>query len=147
MNAAYMSQYNAYKLANTTVKKTKQIVMLYEGAMKFILLAREAIGRGDIEQRFKNLEKASDILIGLQNALDYDRGGAMAEVLYDFYSDMLHKLNRVHETNNASYCQQAADDLKTMLASWQKIDAQDEAAARESARPAGGGDDSVTLSA
>lgn len=69
-----------------TVAKTRQVVMLYDGAIRYMQQAKQAINNKEIEERYKLLVRVSEILMGLQSALDFEQGGDVARILYDFYS-------------------------------------------------------------
>lgn len=118
MNKAYQ----AYSKASHTVPKTKQIVMLYDGIIRNLQQAREAMEKNDIEQRYNKLVKASEIIIGLQSCLDYDQGKDAAQVLYDFYSSLDSRIIGLHRTNNVDTCQQMIDEVKEIRTMWHNID-------------------------
>ena len=56
------SQLATYKNNSYMVRKTKQVVMLYEGAIRSVQQAKAAIEEGDIETRFNALTKACEIV-------------------------------------------------------------------------------------
>src|SRR5271155_1384096 len=80
--------YKAYSAATRTVAKTRQIVMLYDGAIRFIKQAQVAILEKRIEDRFRLLVRASDVIVGLQNCIDFENGGEVAHTLHRFYTTM-----------------------------------------------------------
>lgn len=123
-NNYHASQVNAYKMARATVSKTRQVVMLYEGVIKFMMQAREAIEQNKIEDRYNSLVKANDVLIALQNSLDFEKGGTMAHVLHDFYSDQINAIYSMHENGSSATCDRVISEVKDMLETWRKIDAQ-----------------------
>ena len=115
-------KYSAYKTAEQTVSKTRQVVMLYDGAINFIKQTIEAIKKNDIESRFNSLQKACDIILGLQSCLDFERGGKVAEVLNGYYSSIDARLLTVHQSNSTEVCEQVMRDLKKMRDAWDEID-------------------------
>jgi len=115
-------QYSAYNTASQMVRKTKQIVMLYEGAIRYIQQAKAAIEKNDIETRFNSLTKACDIIIGLQLSLDFDKGGEIAKLLYDYYSGLDMRIMSIHQSNNVEDCDLAIKHLKMMRDAWEEID-------------------------
>ena len=118
-----MNGYNAYKATTAaTVSKTRQVVMLYEGAVKFMQQAKLAIEERRIEDRFNLCNKVHDILFGLQGALDFDQGGQVAEMLNEFYGDLLYLLMNVQQSDSLDDCQQIIDQLQEMLAAWRQVD-------------------------
>lgn len=143
--------YNAYRTAKETVGKTRQIVMLYEGAITYIRQAKEAIQAKDVEGRYNLIQKAADIIHGMQDSLDFDNGGEIAPLLYDYYQDIYVDLMAVHDTERLDLCDRAIGQLENMLESWRKIDedyadkpkqakrAEDSTAGEESGNKPGGG--------
>lgn len=117
------TQYQAYNAASQTVPKTKQIVMLYDGAIRFMQQAREAVAEKRIQDRFNLLVKASDIVVSLQNCLDHDGGGEIAKMLHDFYSSIDMSILSIHRTNSVEMCDRIIEDLKKMRGAWNHIDA------------------------
>lgn len=117
-------QYQAYVQATHTVAKTKQIVMLYDGAIRFIQQAKEAIRDKRIEDRYRLLLKASEIIYGLQGALDFENGGRIAKVLYNYYSGIDMRIFAVQRTNSIEECDAIIGDIKQMRDVWEEIDEQ-----------------------
>ncbi|RAK04923.1 flagellar protein FliS [Halanaerobium saccharolyticum] len=70
-----------------TASPGKLLLMLYQGAVKFMKLAKNNIKEGKIEESHKNIIKAQNIILELQGTLDKEQGGEIAvqlESLYDF---------------------------------------------------------------
>lgn len=114
--------YQAYAQANHTVSKTRQIVMLYDGATNFIRKAQEAIEDNRIEDRFNLLLKASEIIMGLQGCLDFENGDKIARVLYDFYSSVDSRLMAIQRSNDGAACDEIINELREMRDTWAAID-------------------------
>lgn len=87
----------AYKQADVmTASKETILLMLYEGAIRFVRGGIEAIEQGRIEERSKLLLRAQDIVTELRCTLDYKTGGEIAENLerlYEFVTDRLIQAN------------------------------------------------------
>ena len=115
-------KYQAYATATQTVAKTRQIVMLYDGAIRFMRQAKEAIAQNRIEDRYNTLVKANDILMGLQSCLDFEKGGDIAKVLYGFYAGLIDRIFTIHRTNSSETCDEVIADLKQMRDVWDSID-------------------------
>ena len=54
------------------------ILMLYDGAMKFVAEAKESIEKKEYHRSYKSIVKARDIIAELLRILDMERGGAIA---------------------------------------------------------------------
>lgn len=124
MQSGYKQQYQAYAAATQTVARTRQIVLLYDGVIRFVQQARTAIVEKRIEDRFNLLIKASDVIAGLQACLDFERGGEIAKVLYSFYSSVDGRIYSVHRTNSVETCDEVIAELKQMRDAWHEIDQQ-----------------------
>lgn len=116
------TRYQAYSKASHTVAKTRQVVMLYDGIIRFMSQAKEAMAKGEIERRFKTLSRASEIIAGLQACLDHDAGGDTANVLSDFYSAIDMRIFQLHRTNDVAECEALITELKSMREVWNGID-------------------------
>lgn len=123
MVAHKQSQYKAYSLATRTVAKTRQVVMLYDGAIRFLRQAQEAIREKRIEDRFKLLVKASEIIVGLQSSIDFEQGGELAHTLHRFYTSITRRMLAVNTHKDAEEeCDAIIADLKSMRDVWNGID-------------------------
>src|SRR5690348_3031954 len=116
------NKYQAYATATQTVAKTRQIVLLYDGAIRFMQQAKEAIYEKRIEDRYHLLLKASDVLMGLQGCLDFEQGGDIARLLYQFYSSLDHRIFSIHHTASIETCDAIIAELKQMRDVWDEID-------------------------
>lgn len=114
--------HKAYQRASHTVSKTRQVVMLYDGAIRFLKQAREHMVAGEIEGRYHKLVRVGDILMALQSCLDFEAGGEPAKVLYDFYALADQRILSMHQSNSVEMCDQVLRDLKAMRDVWDAID-------------------------
>jgi flagellar protein FliS len=79
MLAAYArTQYEEMQVQTTP---GRLVVMLYDGAMRFLHLGRDALLRGDIEAQGLNLGKAQNILCELISTLDMEAGDLSRNLL------------------------------------------------------------------
>lgn len=146
-NTSHINKYQAYSNAAMTVGKTRQVVMLYDGIIRFVQQAVEAIGRQDYESRYNLLSKSTEIISGLQNSLDFENGGDIAKLLYDYYASIDARLFSVHRSNDINVLTAVLKELKMMRDAWHEIDQGDsakkqsshDAAAAGTISPHGGG--------
>jgi flagellar protein FliS len=117
-------QYQAYSLATRTVAKTRQVVMLYDGTIRFLKQAQQAIREKRIEDRFNLLKRASDVINGLQGSIDFENGGEIAHTLLKFYTQISMRILSVnfHPQEGHALCEGIIDDLKQMRDVWDSID-------------------------
>lgn len=116
------SSIKAYSRAAHTVAKTRQVVMLYDGAIRFLMQASDAMAQNAIEARYLKLTRVSEILSGLQNSLDFEAGAQTAQVLFDFYSSIDARVMTLHRQPSVEACQQIIKELRDMRDVWDQID-------------------------
>ena len=76
----------AYRRVETESRSPLEIVvMLYDGALRFLVEAREAHARGDRRARAHAVSRTLAIVAELQNTLDLEQGGQVAEQLDNLY--------------------------------------------------------------
>jgi flagellar protein FliS len=61
------------------------IVMLYDGARRFLHQAAIAMGEGQVELAHRKLRRTEDILLHLREVLDMEQGGELATRLQSIY--------------------------------------------------------------
>ena len=115
-------KYQAYANATQTVATTRQIVLIYDGVIRCVQQAKEAITEGQIEKRYHLLIKASGLITGLQGCLDFEKGEEIAKILYSFYSSINLRLHAIQRNNSLEDCDAIIADVKQMRDVWEEID-------------------------
>src|SRR5690606_3663609 len=81
----------AYKKTSVkTASKEQILLMLYQAAIKNCKKAIEAIDNKQIAQKGEHIGKLQDIIIELNNSLDYEIGGEIAKELASLYDYILY---------------------------------------------------------
>ena len=111
----------AYQVATTTVTPAMAIVMLYDGAMRFLAGAKAAIAEGRIEDRCQLVDRAHAVIHGLQCQLDFTAGGDVAHSLDRYYGYVQHRMMQVNIKNDPAICDELIDRLREMRESWAAI--------------------------
>src|SRR5579863_4607260 len=68
-----------------TASKERLVVMLYDGACRFLGQASAAMREGDVSAYHNRLRRAEAIIAHLQNTLDLEQGGEIAQNLLAIY--------------------------------------------------------------
>ena len=68
------------------------VVMLYDGAIRFVGEARDAIARNDVHRRTESSRRALDVVSELQNTLNVKEGGEIARELDRLYTYMTSRI-------------------------------------------------------
>jgi flagellar biosynthetic protein FliS len=81
-----MQQSDIYKqIAVQTSSPAGLVVMLYEGAIRNVRGAADAVRKKDLVRKRQTIDRAVAILQHLQSTLDRDRGEAIATDLHNLY--------------------------------------------------------------
>lgn len=78
-----MSGYQQHALEGAS--GVELVVALYDGMIRFLYAACEAVDRGDEDARRAAVKRAMDIILHLQSRLRSDIGGKPAQALSEFY--------------------------------------------------------------
>jgi flagellar protein FliS len=105
--------YEAYSHAvvHTTDNKERILLMLYDGAVRFVRFARMGIEEKSPKVRGENISKVLGILTELDCALDREGGGELVENLADLYRYMMDRLTHANVKNNTG----ALDEVERLL--------------------------------
>jgi flagellar protein FliS len=88
------------------------IQMLFDGLIESLATARGHMERGSIVEKSKSLSRAGRIVVGLQGALDFEKGGDIARNLNDLYSYVTRRLFQVNAHNDL----EALDEIQNLMA-------------------------------
>lgn len=94
------------------------VVMLHDGALKFMSAAGEAIGRGDIPARKTAISKTLAIVSELQSTLNMDQGGEIAASLDELYRWSSVRLLDATVHNDAGPVEEVAQVFRTLRDGW-----------------------------
>jgi flagellar secretion chaperone FliS len=106
------------KVANAETDPLQQIVMLYDGAIKFLRLAATDIETGDLVAKGEHTNRALDIIGYLQSILDYERGGEVAPVLNTLYLNVTADTLRASAHLDSTLLRQTAELLVPVRNAW-----------------------------
>jgi flagellar secretion chaperone FliS len=97
------------------------VVMLYDGALKFLHQAREAIERGDIAARRDASSRAITIISELQSTLNMEQGGELAQRLDELYIYVNGRIIAAAAENSVAPLDDATRVLNVLRDSWVTI--------------------------
>jgi flagellar protein FliS len=123
------------KAAVSTVDQRKLIVMLYDGAIRFLTTAVERMRQQDIYEAHRNLIRGKSIIAELLASLNLEAGGEIARNLQRLYTYMFNELIEANLNNDPERVTQVAGLLKELRTGWQgvKAEPQDEPGAQPGA--------------
>jgi flagellar secretion chaperone FliS len=100
------------------------VVMLYDGAIKFVLEAREAIARNDVRARTAAVSRALAIVAELQNTLNLKEGGEVGRELDRLYSYLNTRLLDITAKADDEAAKEVHKLLSTLRDGWSQIASQ-----------------------
>jgi flagellar protein FliS len=140
---------NYGKIANTETSSLKQVVMLYDGAIKFLNLTAADIENKDFVAKAEHSNRAFDIINYLQSILNFEKGGEVAASLDNLYRSITVLMLRASAELDADLMRKAAALLAPVRDAWE-INAQNTVEPQENsarANPAFSPNGAATISA
>ncbi len=122
MNRNGYRQYNQVQIR--TANKGKLIVMLYQGAIRFMKKALILLEQRDMEGKGHNLIKAQDIILELLYALDQemlDKGNELALNLQRLYLYAYRRLVRANIDMDPAPVKEVIELMANLLEAWEKV--------------------------
>jgi flagellar protein FliS len=95
----------------------KLVVMLYDGAVRFLTLALEAMDRHDLEEQGRNVSKAQQILCHLMGTLNFE-AGSLATDLYALYEFSIRRLMRANVEDDRASVETVRAQLMELREAW-----------------------------
>ncbi len=97
------------------------IVALYDGIVRFMYYAIEAVERGDVSQRRTAVKRAMDIVLHLQATLKMDIGGKPAEALAEFYTAIFALMLQGSQANSRAKFEQVIAYVRNVRDGWKQV--------------------------
>lgn len=107
------------RIANTESNPLKQIVMLYDGAIKFLNMTAADIENNDFIAKAEHSNRALDIINYLQSILDFNKGGNVAQSLDSLYRSINVLVLRASAELDAALMRRAAELLAPVRDAWE----------------------------
>ncbi len=97
------------------------IVMLYEGAIKFLKSAKSALQQQDMSEFVRCMSRTGDIIDELDVSLDVDRGGEVAANLRSLYGFLRQHLLQAQIKKDPRMIDEAVRILHDLHEGWKAI--------------------------
>ncbi len=110
-----------------TASPARLIVMLYDGAIRFVNEAAHAMRQRDYETQNTKLLRAQKILAELISSLDFDKGGEIAENLFRLYTYMYNQLVEANINDSVETLEHVTRLLSELREAWDTIATESEA--------------------
>jgi flagellar protein FliS len=97
------------------------VVMLYEGAVKFLKQAIREMEAGKYIEKGKSINRAVDIIQELNVTLNMEAGGEIAKNLRQLYTFMLDRLFQANMRKDADMIRETIKLLEELAEGWKAV--------------------------
>ena len=104
-----------------TANNVQLIQMLFDGLLESLSTARGHIQHNNIAEKSKAVARASRIVIGLQGALDFEKGGDLANNLNELYSYVTRRLFHVNAHNDIAVLDEIHGLMREIRDAWEGV--------------------------
>ena len=105
----------------TTQSKGRLIVLLYEGAIKFMKLAIQELEAGNYLAKGQYINRAQDIINELNAVLDRNAGGEIAENLCKLYCFVNTRLSEANIKRDPQMIREVISIMEELNQGWKTI--------------------------
>jgi flagellar protein FliS len=113
--------YSKYKKTSIeSASKEKILLLLYEGAIRFIKQAKEANERKDVKARGELIGRAYDVIMELASSLDFKINGPVSTNLEQLYIYVMEELTRANITGQEKHLDSSLKILNILYDGWVK---------------------------
>ncbi len=113
------NQYQAVQV--TMTDRGRLLLMMYEGALKFLRQAKAGLEDNDIAKFCRFLSKSQAIIAELMNTLDFEKGGKIAKDLDRLYDFMLFYLTEANLHRDPERITKVIGLLETVYKAYKEI--------------------------
>ncbi|MCP4754012.1 MAG: flagellar export chaperone FliS [Proteobacteria bacterium] len=118
----YLKGNNAYKKASVTTKdQGTLILMLYDGAIRFLKVAINKIKTEDLEEAHNAITKSKNIISELMTSLNVDSSGRVGASLKSLYVYMFNRLIDANIQKKADYVEEVCELMTELRAGWRTV--------------------------
>ena len=114
-----MNSYQAHTLDGAS--GVELTIALYDGIIRFMHNAIEAVERNDASQRRAAVKRAMDIVIHLQATLNKDVGGEPAKALEEFYVAVFALMLQGSQANSKKKFEQVIANVRNVREAWKQV--------------------------
>ncbi len=107
-----------------TASPTRLVVMLYDGAIRFLSQALPVMHARQYDQQSLYIGKAQAVIAHLRDTLDHKAGGAVAGHLGGLYASLLDALTDANIHDKPERVEQAIEALRELREAWVEVDRQ-----------------------
>lgn len=118
-----MESYGVDNLASqaSVASSAELIQMLFDDLVSTLAAAQGHLEHGAIQEKGKSISRASSIVLGLQQALDFETGGDLAKNLYELYIYATRRLIFANAYNDLSVLKELHGLMSELSSAWKEV--------------------------
>ncbi len=97
------------------------VVALYDGMIRFLYKALDAVEQGDEDGRRAAVKRALDIVLHLQARLRMDVGGRPAQALSEFYASIFAQILQASQSASDAKFEHAIECVRNVRDAWREV--------------------------
>jgi flagellar protein FliS len=122
---AYQNGAQAYrKNAALSASPVQLVVMLYDGALRFMEEGKRAMIAKDLETQNTKLQRAQKIVVELTSSLDFEKGGEISKNLFALYSFIIGELVEANIHDDPKRVENAMSTMSELREGWIEVEKQ-----------------------
>lgn len=114
-----MSTYQEHALEGASA--VDLVVALYDGIIRFLHVASQAVDEGNAAGRRIAVKRALDIIIHLQARLRMDVGGSPAQALSEFYASIFAQILQASQSASREKFEHVIDCVRNVRDAWKHV--------------------------
>jgi len=114
----YIKQYQTSNI--TTATPEKLMILLFDGAIQFLMKAKKAIEENNYKERSMNIDGARKILRELMRTIDLENGNDVSKQLFKLYNRMAMNLIKANVQRSTEKIDEVIEDLTNIRWGFQK---------------------------
>lgn len=114
----YLKQYQKNQIE--TASPGQVLIMLYDGAIQFLIKAQAALEEKKYEKFYNSIVSCQRIILEFMDTLDMELGGELATNLYKLYEYLYNALDTVNIKKDMKKMDEVLKHLKALRETWQK---------------------------
>jgi flagellar protein FliS len=113
-----IKQYQANNINTATPEKL--MILLFDGAIQFLIKAKTAIAENNFQERSTNIDGARKIIRELMRTIDLENGNDVSKQLFRLYNRMAMNLIKANVQRNTDKINEVIEDLTNIRWGFQK---------------------------
>lgn len=123
MNKRALGEYGAVKVEADVASSDRMglVRMMFDALIDSLVMAEAHIQRNDLNGKWESISRASRIVLGLQSALDHEKGGSLASNLDELYGYVNRRLIHANAHNDAAIIVEVKGMMMEIREAWATI--------------------------